>query len=129
VSDDHEKKKEAETQPKRSWEIDWNGAKTLDETVVEMILRGQTKTEEFRSLVRWYKRDRIMKIWESYLEKKKERNHETTEADPAGNGHPKMVWASLEGVIDRRVCVLPDTVQLHSCMGEGIEMVSERWTL
>jgi DNA primase len=56
---------------KRTWEIDWKDAKTLEQTVIEMIEKGETETDAFKTLEKWYSKDRILRIWIDYLERQK----------------------------------------------------------
>jgi hypothetical protein len=51
----------------------WAGSKTLGETIYEIVANRQTNGEAFKSLLKFYGREKVKKLYEEELEKRKKR--------------------------------------------------------
>lgn len=50
--------------------VTWKNASTLEQAVVRMLEEKKGKTPEFQSLVAYFGRERIEKIWKDYRAEK-----------------------------------------------------------
>lgn len=50
--------------------ITWKEAKTLSQTVYELVQAGQTKTKEFQLLIQYYGREKLLALYRREKEKK-----------------------------------------------------------
>lgn len=49
----------------------WNKAWSFEDYVIDLFERKQMQTDEFKTLIQIFGRERIKQIWEKYLEMKK----------------------------------------------------------
>lgn len=52
--------------------IDWVGAWTLEDYVIELFETQQTHSNEFQAILRFFGRPKIVGIWEKYQKMKSE---------------------------------------------------------
>lgn len=52
-------------------EIPWEKVKTLEEVVIQLIEEKKTNSPEFKQILEYYGRERLVEIWKKHLEKKK----------------------------------------------------------
>lgn len=85
-----------EKPPKSRFSVDWEGACTVEECLLKMILDGQGKSEEFKRMCRIFRRSRedVLKIWNDY--KSGEKKSEISAEGIARRGStPTGLWSVL----------------------------------
>lgn len=56
--------------------------KSLKETIVSMVKRGETQTKEFQILLEFFGREKIERLWKEYAQETKERKPDVSKTEP-----------------------------------------------
>jgi hypothetical protein len=107
--------------PKRSWEVDWNGAVTLEECVIKMIQEKKTKTPEFEALLKHFGRGKLEKIWKDHISRKNKtpetdgKEDQNQKSDRGlSSGDPSFLWDCLQEFHEWDCGLLSDPPELDS---------------
>lgn len=85
--------------------VDWRGAITFEEYVIELFETKKTDTEEFKSLLRLRGRQRLEEIWKQYragnIQRRDPRNAAPNPVSPKGPEPENQTKAKAKSFVER----------------------------